>query len=310
MGSAVAPVEGGPVGAMVRHGVAVSAHRRLFPGIFVGSHAIAEGLLTRNQLRTRSYHRLAQNVYADPALPLDHRLRCRGVALLLPPHALIGGHSAAAWFGAPFAALTDPVTVVCPETTRWTGPKGVRVHRTVLEGADRTAADDVPMTTALRTAWDVMTLEPLTTAVAALDAMVAAGHLATADLAGMADRGAGRWGVSRVRRAVPLVDPRAESPQESRLRVLLVLAGLDPVPQFGVLDHGRFVARVDLAFPDLRLAIEYEGAHHFVDGQIARDEERLERLRAAGWRVIRVSAADLRDPEGLLARIRAALTGS
>jgi hypothetical protein len=303
-------VDDGDARVCVGHGASVSAYRRLFPGVFIGSHAISEGLLTRGQLRTRSYHRLTQNVYADPGLPLDHRLRCRGVALLLPPDALIGGGSAAAWYGAPFAATADPVTVVCPESTRWSGPKGVRVHRTVLGSRDRTVVDDVPVTTALRTAWDVMTLEPLTTAVATLDAMVAAGHLATADLAEMAHRGAGRWGVSRVRRAVPLVDPRAESPQESRLRVLLALAGLDPVPQFEVLDHGRFVARVDLAFPDARLAIEYEGAHHFVEGQIARDDERLERLRAAGWRVIRVSAGDMRDLDTLLERIRTALTAS
>ncbi|WP_457049034.1 endonuclease domain-containing protein [Geodermatophilus sp. SYSU D01045] len=106
---------------------------------------------------------------------------------------------------------------------------------------------------------------------------------------------------------MPLVDARAESPQESRLRVCLVLAGLDPVPQFEVLHHGRFVARVDLAFPGERLAVEYEGAHHFQDDQIPKDDERLERLRAAGWRVVRVSAADLRDSEALLVRIRAAL---
>lgn len=280
------------------------------PGVFVSSAAIAEGLLTRGQLRKRSYRRLAHGVYADPGLPFDHQLRCRGVALLLPPGAAIGGQSAATWYGAPFAATSDQVTVVSPEEVRWRGPREAAVHHTVLSPRDVVVTDDVPVTTALRTAWDVMTLEPLTTAVAALDAMVAAGHLATADLAGMADRGAGRWGVSRVRRAVPLVDPRAESPQESRLRVLLVLAGLDPVPQFEVLDHGRFVARVDLAFPDLRLAIEYEGAHHFVDGQIARDDERLERLRAAGWRVVRVSAADMRDLEGLLARIRVAITAA
>ncbi|MGY1687650.1 endonuclease domain-containing protein [Geodermatophilus sp. SYSU D00867] len=285
----------------------MTTYRRMTPGVFLGSQAITEGYLTRNQLRTRSYHRLAQNVYADPALPLDHRLRCRGVALLLPADALVGGHSAAAWYGAPFAGVADPVTVVCPEETRWAGPKGVRVHRTVLRRRDVTTRDDVPMTTALRTAWDVMTLEPLTTAVAALDAMVAAEHVTVAGLVALAEAGAGRWGVSRVRRVVPLVDARAESPQESRLWVCLALVGLAPVPQFEVLHHGRFVARVDLAFPEARLAIEYEGAHHFEDNQIPKDDERLDRLRAAGWRVIRVSAADMRDLDGVLARIRAAL---
>ncbi|MEX5721170.1 hypothetical protein [Geodermatophilus maliterrae] len=286
---------------------AVTAVRRLMPGVFVGSAAVAEGFLTRGQLRKRSYRRLTQGVYADPGLPFDHRLRCRGVALLLPAGAAIGGQSAAAWYGAPFAGPTDAVTVVCPEEVRWRGPREVRVHHTVLQPGDVIPVDDLPITTPLRTAWDVMALEPLTTAVAALDAMVRAEEVSVADLVAMADHGAGRWGVSRVRRAVPLVEPRAESAPESRLRVVLVLAGLQPVPQFEVLERGRFVARVDLAFPDVRLAIEYEGAHHFVGDQIAQDDERLERLRMAGWRVIRVSAADMRDLEALLARIRSAL---
>ncbi|WP_158550709.1 hypothetical protein [Geodermatophilus sp. TF02-6] len=68
--------------------------RSSLTGVFVGSHAIAEGLLTREQLRERSYRRLVQGVYADPALELDHRLRCAGVALLLPPGTAIGGPSA------------------------------------------------------------------------------------------------------------------------------------------------------------------------------------------------------------------------
>jgi len=296
--------------AAVRQAARVLAPRRLLTGVFIGSHAIAEGFLTRSQLRTRSYHRLTQNVYADPGLVLDHQLRCRGVALLLPPGALIGGHSAAAWYGAPFASLADPVTVVCPESTRWTGPKGVRVHRTVLHPRDVAVTDEVPVTTPLRTAWDVMALEPLMTAVAALDAMVRAGSVSMLELEILTESGAGRWGVSRVRRAVPLVDPRAESPPESRLRVALVLAGLQPVPQCEVHADGRFVARVDLAFPEVRLAVEYEGAHHFAGDQIARDDERLDRLRAAGWQVIRVSAVDLRDLDALVARIRFAVTGA
>ncbi|MGY1815040.1 endonuclease domain-containing protein [Blastococcus sp. SYSU D00820] len=282
--------------------------RRLLNGVFIGRDAIAEGHLTRNQLRTRSYRRLVRGVYADPVLEVDHRLRCRGAALLLPEGAAIGGSSAAGWYGAPFAGVTDPVTVVCPHEVRWSGPAGVRVHRTVLGPGDTTVVDDdLPVTSPLRTAWDVMTLEPLTTAVAYLDGMVRAGSMTMTDLTAMAGRGTGRWGAARVRRAVPLVDPRAESAPESRLRVALVLAGLSPVPQYEVRDGGRFVGRVDLAFPGHRLAVEYEGAHHFEGSQIVRDDARLERLRSAGWRVIRVAAADLRDLDGLLARIRAAL---
>jgi very-short-patch-repair endonuclease len=287
----------------------MSAHRRMLPGVFIGSEAVAEGLLTRGQLRTRSYRRLVQGVYADPGLELDHRLRCRGVALLLPPGSVIGGHSAASWYGAPFAALTDPVTVIRPDPAPWRGPRGVRVHRTDLAPVDRDLVDDVPLTTALRTAWDVAALEPLPTAVAALDAMARAGSVSPRSLLAMADGGSGRWGVTRVRRAVALVDPRAESAPESRVRVALALAGLEPVPQYEVRSHGRFVARVDLAWPEAKLALEYEGAHHFEDAQIVRDDERLERLKAAGWRVIRISAAGLRDLDALVESVRAALAG-
>jgi hypothetical protein len=280
---------------------------RLLPGVFVGSHAVAAGALTKQQLRTRGYVRLVQGVYADPSLPLDHRLHCRGVALILPIGAAIGGHSAAAWYGAPFAGIHDPVTVVRPPDVEWKGPRGVRVHRSQERVDVVRDADDIPVTSPLRTAWDMATLESLGTAVAALDAMVRAGAIRLPEITALASAGVGRWGVARVRRAAQLVDPWAESPPESRVRVALVLAGLEPVPQYEIRWAGAFVARVDIAFPEARVAVEYEGAYHFEAGQIVRDDERYERLRAAGWTVVRLSAADLRDLAGVVARVRAAL---
>ena len=80
-----------------------------------------------------------------------------------------------------------------------------------------------------------------------------------------------------------------------------------PSPQFVVLAAGEFLGRVDLAWPEYRLIVEYEGAHHFDDLQIRRDDRRYERLVAAWWRVIRLSAPDLRDMDGVVRRIRQAL---
>jgi hypothetical protein len=279
----------------------------MLPGVFVGSHAVAEGLLTKRDLRNRGYRRVVQGVYADPSLPFDHRLRCRAVALLLPAGAAIGGHSAASWYGAPFAGSHDPVVVVRPLDVEWKGPRGVRVHRSRTPFDVVTDPDDVPVTTPLRTAWDTASLESLGTAVAALDAMVKSGAVRAEEFAAMALASAGQWGVSKVRRALGLVDPRAESPPESRVRVALVLAGLSPVPQFDVVEDSEWLGRVDLAFPEAKIAIEYEGAYHFEDGQIIRDDARYARLRGAGWTVIRLSAADLRDLDAVVARVRAAL---
>lgn len=279
---------------------------RFLGGVFIGSHAVAEGLLTAGQLRSRGYRRLVHGVYADPGLPFDHRLRCRGAALLLPPGAAIGGHSAAAWYGAPFAGTFDPVTVVSPPAVEWKGPRGVRVHRSRSPFDVIAHTDDVPVTTALRTAWDTAALEPLGTAVAALDAMVRFGAVGLDELATMARAGTGQWGVAKVRRAVELVDPRAQSAPESKVRVALVLAGLNPVPQYEVCGGDRPI-HADLAFPEARIAIEYEGAYHFEGDQIVRDDARYARLRDLGWTVIRLAAADLRDLDKVVARVRAAL---
>jgi len=280
---------------------------RHLAGVFVGSSAIAEGLITPKQLRVRSYRRLVQGVYADQSLEFDHRLRCAGVALLLPAGAAIGGHSAAAWHGAPFAQPRDPVTVIRPAEVPWKGPREVRVHGTDLVDGDVEQHDHLPVTSALRTAWDVAALEPLGTAVAALDAMTRAEAVTTSQLQSMVARSAGRWGVVRVRRAVSMVDARAESAPESRVRVALVMGGLVPVPQFEVWLDGVFLGRVDLAFPEQGVAVEYGGAYHFEGTQMVRDDVRLARLQAAGWRVVRLSAADLRDLDGALTKVRAAL---
>ncbi|MBW8870814.1 MAG: DUF559 domain-containing protein [Leifsonia sp.] len=73
---------------------------------------------------------------------------------------------------------------------------------------------------------------------------------------------------------------------------------------------GSFVARVDLAYPEWRLALEYEGDHHRTDrGQWHKDIDRQSRLEDLGWRVIRVTAADVAAPASLLARLQRAVLG-
>jgi hypothetical protein len=277
-------------------------------GVFLGSHAVAEGAVTRRQLQSGLYRRLLQNVFADPGLPADHQLYARGAALVMPHNAVLGGRSAATWYGAPFAAATDPVVVLVPPTSAWRGPRGVRVHRTYVTASEVTTIDFVPITTPVRTAWDVATLEPVATAVAMLDGMVRGGHLDAADLRAVEQAAPGRWRGTRVATVVPLVDGRSQSPPESWVRVACARAGLPaPVPQFIVLEDGEFLGQVDLAWPEARLIVEYEGAYHFEETQIVKDDERYRRLLAAGWRVIRLGAADLRDLDAVVARIRAAL---
>jgi Protein of unknown function (DUF559) len=292
--------------------VAVTSSRRMPHGVFIGSHAVAEGWLAAKQLKL--YRRLLHNVYADPSLVDDHQLRARAAGLVMPATAAIGGRSAAAWWGAPFSSVTDPVVVVAPRGCPWDGPRGVRVHKTELAPQDVVTLDDgLRITSSRRTAWDVATLEPLLTAVALLDGMLRDGGMRDGGLtqekfAAEVMSRRGQWRSNRAARVLPLLDGRAMSPPESKVRVVCHLNDLlHPVPQYEVYEDGVFLGQVDLAWPEAKLIVEYEGEYHFDELQIRRDDARYARLVAAGWRVIRLSSADLRDLDAVVARIRRAL---
>ena len=292
----------------------MSSYRRFSGGLFIGSHALSEGFLTKRQLESGAFRRVLHNVYADPGIVHDHELKSRAAALLMPPGAAIGGRSAAAWFGAPFAAAADPVLVVLPPQVVWRGPRGVQVHKTNVRQHELwTSEDGVRVATARRTAWDIATMESTPTAVAFLDGMLHAGKdrddgLTEAQLVAEINGRRGEWGSRRAAKLLSLVDGRAMSPPESRVRVACHLAGLPhAIPQFEVVEDGVFLGQVDLAWPEAKLIVEYEGAYHFDELQIRKDDRRYERLVAAGWRVIRLSSADLWDLDGVVARIRAVL---
>lgn len=117
-------------------------------------------------------------------------------------------------------------------------------------------------------------------------------------------------GCARVRDALPSARERVESPKETETRLQIIAAGLpEPEGQHEVYDRGRLVARVDLAYPDLRIAIEYEGdGHRTSRDQWRRDIQRQRELEDLGWVVIRVTELDLRDGgASLLTRIRKAI---
>ncbi|HXM58066.1 MAG TPA: DUF559 domain-containing protein [Candidatus Dormibacteraeota bacterium] len=93
---------------------------------------------------------------------------------------------------------------------------------------------------------------------------------------------------------------------ETRLRLLLVNAGLPrPQAQAEVRDErGAFIARVDLYYPEQRLAIEYDGANH--RDRLVADDRRQNRLLAAGYRLLRFTAPDVETrPDVVVADVAA-----
>jgi very-short-patch-repair endonuclease len=130
---------------------------------------------------------------------------------------------------------------------------------------------------------------PALTDLAALDAAIARGAR----------------GAARARSALRDVRTGAESPMETRLRLLLMRSGL-PEPLLNpAVRVGDRVLHPDILYPDWRVAIEYEGEQHRTDARQWRDDiRRAEWFADGGWRVMRVTKDDvLKEPEQLLARV-------
>jgi hypothetical protein len=123
------------------------------------------------------------------------------------------------------------------------------------------------------TAYDLGRHSDLVEAAVAIDALANAGRFDPADLLALAQRSPSPRGCRMLRRGVALADRRAESPMETRLRLRLVLGGLPtPEVQFPVLDDvRRRVVWLDLAYPEQRIGIEYEGADHGRPERVLRD---------------------------------------
>jgi very-short-patch-repair endonuclease len=279
--------------------------------MFLGSDAVAGGLLTAAELRSRAWQQVLRGIYADATITLTHRHRCLAVArFVLPTGGAIAGRSAAYLYGARLLNATDPVEVLVPADSHIRGA-GVRVHHATVDPLDVQVRDGIPLTGPVRTCWDIAqwTRDPVETVVM-LDALAAARIVSLSDLESYARSRAGERGWRRLLEAARLADAKAASPQESRVRVRLVRAGLPrPETQFVITHNGRFVARSDLAWPAYRMAVEYDGLWHAESSaQIHADRRRLNNMIAADWVVLHITAKRLRDDfDGFVRELRTVL---
>ncbi|MGC9666887.1 endonuclease domain-containing protein [Planosporangium sp. 12N6] len=278
--------------------------------MFRGSLALDEGLLTPSQLRSSAWRRLMRDVYADSRLDVDHGLSCHAAALLMPPAAALAGTSAAWLHGVESAAgRTDRVHVAVPPGTRLGPVLGLAVHAVELPDDDVTSRLGIRCTTATRTAWDTASWFDPVRAVPILDAMLGRGLVTPAELTSWVREREGTRGWRRAAVAFDLADGRAQSPPESVIRVRLVRAGLPrPEPQYPIPLPGALTLHPDLAWPEFRVAVEYDGAYHADPGQLELDRRRLNLLVGAGWVVLHATRKHLgRDFAQLVREVTAAL---
>ncbi len=186
----------------------------------------------------------------------------------------------------------------------------VRLTRSNLSESEVATVGDFRATSKIRTVADLGRCRPVVDAVAILDMGLHARMVTTSQLREWIASHAGYRGIGTLRRAIELAEPAAESPMETRLRLLLMLAGL-PKPRVQVsLRDGRGIvmARADLYYPGRRLVIEYDGGTQ--GDSLAADNRRQNRLIDAGCRILRFTAVDvLQTPATTVALVRRAIAG-
>ncbi|MGV0583558.1 DUF559 domain-containing protein [Mycobacteroides chelonae] len=274
-------------------------------GPFIGSEALRAGLLTRHSLRTR-HRSIYPGVFVERDVEITAALRAKACWLWSGRRGVLAGHSASALHG---ARWVDPTRNAEMLHINRHCPPGVTVWSDAVNDNQVSMVDGMRVTTPTRTALDLACRFPTDQAVAAIDALCRATQLDTLEVSELAARAIGRRDIRKARETLELVDPGAQSPKETWLRLLLYRAGL-PRPTTQILVHnGDYVplAYIDMGWEDVMVGIEYDGDQHRTDRrQYVKDIKRQEMLEGLGWLIIRVVSED--HPDDVIRRVREALS--
>jgi hypothetical protein len=233
------------------------------------------------------------------------------VLLGAPTEAIVSHVTAAAlWrFEVPLVADDGRVHLTVPPGARVRSRADRRIHCSRIPEQETRLLDGIRVTSPSRTWIDLAGFLPPAALLAVTDQML--GRRFPADeFRRILQRSPGRRGVATARRILPVADGKAGSPMESVLRWLIHEAGLPrPVLQYVIRDDfGRFLAQVDLAWPEHRVVVEFDGNVHRDRRVFVEDIRRQNGIVLADWRVLRFSSADVLGRETVvLGSLRAAL---
>lgn len=254
----------------------------------------------RSAVKAGELERVRHGVYASQK-PSDrpsgrraaHRRLVEATLPLVHSDSVVSHMSAAIVHGLPVRWTDlDQVHVTRPGPTHGRRGRGLVLHTSRLEPDEVVVADGVPSTTLARTVADLAIGMPFEWGVVMADAALRLGT-PREELMDAVARYPRRPHLARARRVIAFADPGAESPAESMSRAQLALA-LIPLPslQVPILRNGTIVARGDLAWEEIRLVAEVDGALKYGPreddpsaGQraILAEKKREEQLRLAGW---------------------------
>lgn len=297
--------------------------------VFTRGEALAAGYTERQIIamcRNGTWHRVRRGAYVSRELWRDadelqrHAMLARAVLKQARTEVVLSHISALPEYGVPLWGLrTDVVHVT--RTDRRAGRKeaGVRQHQGVLLDKDHVLRNGVSVTAAARTAIDITTVAGPEPSLCVVNHLLHAGHTTLTALAERYEDMTRNPHTLRTDLVLRLASPAVESVAESRTYFLCWRHGIPaPVPQYVVRDEsGREVARLDFAWPELGVWLEFDGkskySQHLRPGEtpadaVFREKQREDLIRElTGWRCIRITWADLERAERTAARIKAAL---
>jgi hypothetical protein len=251
---------------------------------------------SRNQLDIRiergEFVKVWPGVYASDEP--DTITRLHGLDLRAGEPVAICLGTAAAAYGFDTEEVVD-LHVLNPVGHQLRNSDGLVVHR--REGAPLTDIGGRPSTTPEWTAVEVARGLRRPRALAALDAALRSGTCDRDRLRAIASCHAGRRGIVNVRELIPLAAAEAESPMESEARLAMLDGGLPPpVLQYKIIDRNGQTWRVDFAWPDRRVAVEYDGFDwHSAPDRFRRDRQKRAALYEIGWAVVSIVSDDVRQ---------------
>jgi Protein of unknown function (DUF559). len=274
---------------------------------FTRAEARAAGISAK-QLTGGRYQRLFYDLYVTAAVVLTPVVRAKAALKVCPAGSQVSHFTAAELWGAivphqPLTHLSSPQPGVRSER------RGVHSHR-LSAHSQAVRFRGIRVSSPEQTFIDLACVLSLVDLVVLGDSLVKAKRTTVHRLVEAVKAWRG-WGSRPALRAVGYVRKGVDSPMETRLRMLMVLAGL-PEPVVNHIEYdamGAWAKRFDLSYPDLLLVIEYDGRQHADnDKQWDHDIDRREELDVDGWRLIVIRSKGIyAEPHRTLERIADAM---
>ncbi len=259
-------------------------------------------------LRTSRFRRIFRGVYVSADVPDSPFVRAEAALVLHPPTAFVSHTTAARLYDLPVPADPQVHVTVPADRDRRSRPE-IRCH--VATKPPRVAAvRGIRVSHPFQMFVELASMLSLVDLVVVGDALVKLFNCPAERLVEECRSSSDRHAATALG-AARYVREEVDSPMETRLRMLIVLAGLpEPEVNFKIRDtDGRVRRRLDLSYPALRLIVEYDGRQH-IERELNWDSDldRREEFDDEHWRILVVTAKGIyREPGRTVTRVQRAL---